>query len=108
MAQQFGLNASDFTNLSDAGIKAIQQHGANMLDQVESQLGNASDKTTKKLIKNVQDSIAQVGEDTEGIEAVTEPIYKSLSTFASQEGLFDNIPDEFRDAAERGLKRFLN
>lgn len=104
MAQQFGIDASDFNNLTDAGMKAIQEHGANMLDQVQSQLGDASDKTTRDLVKNVQDNIAQVGKDTEGIEEVTEPIYKSLSTFASQEGIFDNIPDEFRDAAERGLK----
>lgn len=104
MAQQFGIDASDFNNLTDAGMKVIQEHGANMLDQVQSQLGDASDKTTRDLVKNVQDNIAKVGKDTEGIEAVTEPIYKSLSTFASQERLFDNVPDEFKDAAERGLK----
>jgi len=104
LAEQFGIQASDFTNLSDAGIKVIQEHGANMLEQVQSQFSDATDKTTQGLVKNVQNSIAQVGKDTEGIEEVVEPIYKSLSTYASKEGYFDNIPDEFREAAEKGIK----
>ena len=104
MANQFGIQASDFTNLSDEGIRVIQEHGAAMLEQVQTQFSDATDKTTKQTVKSLQDSIAQVGKDTEGIEAVTEPIYKSLSTFASQERLFDNIPEEFKAAAEQGLK----
>lgn len=103
-ANQFGVSIDDFTNLTDKGIQAIQEHGANMLSQTQEEFKDADDKVTKEALSTLKNSIAQVGKDTQGIEEVTEPIYKALSTYASQQGLFDNIPEEFKAAAEKGVK----
>jgi len=103
-ANQFGVSIDDFTNLTDKGVQAIQEHGANMLSQTQEEFKDADDKVTKEALSTLKNSIAQVGKDTQGIEEVTEPIYKALSTYASQQGLFDNIPEEFKAAAEKGVK----
>lgn len=101
--EQFGLENKAFEKLDEKGIKVISEHGQEMLNQVETNFTDAGEETQKQIGK-VQDSIAQVGKDTTGLEEVTEPIYKSLSTYASRKGLFDHIPEELRFAAEAGLK----
>lgn len=104
---QYGLIDGALLNLDEKGIRAIQEHGASMLDQTKNQYKDAGEDI-QTLIDDLNDSVAQVGKDTEGIEEVVEPIYKALSTYASQAGLFDNIPDEFRAAAEKGIKEIAN
>ena len=104
---QYGLIDGALLNLDEKGIRAIQEHGASMLDQTKNQYKDAGEDV-QTLIDDLNDSVAQVGKDTEGIEEVVEPIYKALSTYASQAGLFDNIPDEFRAAAEKGIKEIAN
>ena len=104
LESDFELTTGALTNLTDEGIKAIQDHGDAMLSTVQGEYAGATDKTTKNLVESIQNSIAQVGKDTKGIEEVTEPIYRALSTYASRQGLFDNIPEEFREAAETGIK----
>ena len=100
---QYGLMDGALLNLDERGIRAIQEHGASMLDQTKTQYKDAGEDV-QTLVDDLNDNIAQVGKDTEGIEAVTEPIYKNLSTYASQNRIFEKIPEEFRLAAEQGLK----
>lgn len=104
IATQYGLDIKDLTDLSDKGLQAIIDGGANIFSQIQSQYGDATDKTTKEAVSNIQKNIAKVGDISDGIDEVVEPIYKSLSTYASQQKIFDDIPEQFKLAGEAGLK----
>ena len=103
LEKHFNLSTGALTNMTDEGLKFIQNYGDSALDYINDTYDEKGEKAKEKLT-NIQNDIAKVGKDITGLEEVTEPIYKSLSTYASQHKLFDNIPDEFKEAAERGLK----
>ena len=103
LEKHFNLSTGALTNMTDEGLKFIQNYGDSALDYINDTYDEKGKKAKEKLT-NIQNDIAKVGKDITGLEEVTEPIYKSLSTYASQHKLFDNIPDEFKEAAERGLK----
>lgn len=90
----------DFGNLNREGIKAIQQHGSEMMDYVTENIKKGS----QTQLDAVQDSIATLGKHTEGFEKVIEPVYQNLSTYMSKQGVFKSIPEEFRTVLDSRIK----
>ena len=97
LSKQYGI---DFSTASEEVVKTMQKHGSDILDIVS----NTATQASSEEISAIQNGIATLGKHTEGFEKAIEPIYKNLSTYAAQQDIFKNIPEQFQNAAQEGLK----
>ena len=100
----YGINYDDLKKGDYSAIKAFTQNEQKILSQLQYQFQDNWDKIGDgaiNLFGSLETAMAEV-------QAANQPIFQQVSTWANEQGLYDEIPAEYRSFISSGINDIIN
>ena len=103
--KNYGINSFDDLAKGDAAaVKAFVKNQKKILKDAEYQLTDSWDKIGDSVTKTFD----ELGTATDEVKAANQPIFQQVSTWASNQGLYEEIPNEYRGLLSEGIYDIIN
>lgn len=101
---KWGVTFDKLGNITQEGINILRDRGGDIQNELEKTWENPTE-AQQLLLNNSQDAIAQLGEDFKGIEEVSKETFDALKTYATDQGIFENIDADLVAPFQNALQR---